>query len=209
MPEPGGADNGYMAGQYDEIPDKVERLARAVAAGDASAEHYARGALASNEWVARHVRVRPDLQAGIFIRDAFICCYCGIRTVPLPILELLDLRLTSGTLMPESFLLVSTACNHMKPVTRGGSSASDNLATACWRCDATKGDSLLSELDWPEPRRGPRERENWTGLTEHYRLLWEAAGRPDPSRHERWLSVLAPERPSVASMPPPQGQQAS
>jgi 5-methylcytosine-specific restriction endonuclease McrA len=195
-----------MAGQYDEIHAEVERLARAVVAHDATAERYARGALASNEWTARHVRVRPELQAGVFIRDAFVCCYCGVKTIPLPILELLGLRLTRGSLTPESFLLITTTCSHMKPVTRGGSSARDNLATSCWRCDATKADSLLSELGWPAPQLGPRERETWKGLTEHYRLLWEALGRPEPERHERWMEALAPPKTAAASMPPPEAR---
>jgi hypothetical protein len=203
MSWPGSADKPCMAGQYADVHSKVERLARAIVAGDSTAERYARGGLASNEWIARHARVRPELQAGVFIRDSFVCCYCGIRTVPLPILELLDLRLTRGSLTPESFLMISTTCNHMKPVTRGGSSARDNLVTSCWRCDATKADSLLSEVGWPEPELGPRPRESWRGLTEHYRMLWEAAGRPEPGRHERWIRVLLPEKSAAASMAPP------
>jgi 5-methylcytosine-specific restriction endonuclease McrA len=193
-----------MAGQYDEIYAEVERLSRAVVARDSTAERYARGALASNEWTARHTRVRPELQAGVFIRDAFVCCYCDVRTVPLPILELLGLRLTRGLLTPESFLLISTTCNHITPVTRGGSSARANLATSCWRCDATKADFLISELGWPEPRLGPRERESWKGLTEHYRMLWEALEQPEPGRHERWMQALAPAKTADGSMPPPQ-----
>jgi 5-methylcytosine-specific restriction endonuclease McrA len=203
MARSNGADNGYMAGQSDEIYAECERLARAIVALDSTAERYARGALASNEWTARHTRVRPELQAGVFIRDAFVCCYCGVRTVPLPILELLGLRLTRGLLTPESFLLISTTCNHIKPVTRGGTSARDNLATACWRCDATKADSLLSELGWPEPQLGPHERETWRGLTEHYRMLWDALDRPEPGRHERWMEALAPPKTAAGSMPPP------
>jgi 5-methylcytosine-specific restriction endonuclease McrA len=197
------ADKQCVANKHDEIAEKVERLARAMVAQDSAAERYARGGLTSSEWVARHARVRPELQAGVFNRDSFICCYCGVKTVPLPILELLGLRLTRGSLTPESFLLISTACSQIKPVTRGGSSVRDNLATSCWRCDATKADSLLSELGWPEPNLGPRPRESWKGLTEHYRLLWEAAGRPEPNRHERWLKVLLPERAKAASLPPP------
>jgi 5-methylcytosine-specific restriction endonuclease McrA len=197
------ADNGFMAGQYDDVHAKVERLARAVVARDSTAERYARGALSASEWTARHVRVRPELQAGVFIRDSFICSYCGVKTVPLPIVELLGLRLARGELTPESFLLVTTACNHIKPVTRGGSSARDNLATACWRCDATKADALVSELGWAPPNVGPRERESWKGLTEHYHMIWDAVGRPDPSRHQRWLQALVPGKTVAASMPPP------
>jgi 5-methylcytosine-specific restriction endonuclease McrA len=192
-----------MAVLYDEVHAQVERLARAVVARDSTAERYARGGLAASEWTARHVRVRPELQAGVFIRDSFICSYCGVKTVPLPILELLGLRLTRGELTPESFLLISTTCNHIKPVTRGGSSARDNLATACWRCDATKADSLVGELGWGPPQVGPRERESWKGLTEHYPMLWEALGQPEPTRHQRWLQALVPDRPVAASMPPP------
>jgi 5-methylcytosine-specific restriction endonuclease McrA len=194
-----------MPTQYDEIPAQVERLARAIVAQDRAAERYARGALTASEWTARHVRVRPELQAGVFNRDSFVCSYCGVKTVPLPILELLDLRLTRGALTPESFLLITTTCSHVVPVTRGGSSARSNLATACWRCDATKADSLISELGWPPPQIGPRKGEGWKGLTEHYRLIWEARGRPDPERHERWLDALAPGRMVAASMPPPLG----
>jgi 5-methylcytosine-specific restriction endonuclease McrA len=174
-----------------------------VVARDSTAERYARGGLSASEWTARHVRVRPELQAGVFIRDSFICSYCGVRTVPLPILELLGLRLTRGELTPESFLLISTTCNHVKPVTRGGSSARDNLATACWRCDATKADSLVGELGWEPPKIGPRERETWKGLTEHYPMLWEALGEPEPTRHQRWLQALAPGRTVAASTAPP------
>jgi hypothetical protein len=203
MAWPAAADNRCMAGQYDEIHAELERLARAMVARDSTAERYARGGLASNEWIARHARVRPDLQAGVFIRDAFVCGYCGVRTVPLPILELLGLRLTRGSLTPESFLMISTTCNHIKPVTRGGSSARDNLATSCWRCDAIKADSFLSELRWPEPELGPRPREDWRGLTEYYHMLWDGLGRPEPDRHERWMQALLPEKSAAASTPPP------
>jgi 5-methylcytosine-specific restriction endonuclease McrA len=203
MARPEPADKGLMANQRQDLAFSVERLARALVARDAAAERYARGAFASSEWDARHARVRPELQAGVFIRDAFLCSYCGVRTVPLPILELLGLRLTRGSLMPETFLLISTSCNHVKPITRGGSSARENLATACWRCDATKADSLLEELSWPKPRLGPRPEEDWRGLTEFYRPLWEVVGRPEPSRHERWLRSLEPARPTTTSLAPP------
>jgi 5-methylcytosine-specific restriction endonuclease McrA len=203
MAWPWAADTEPMAKQQQDLAFMVERLARALAARDTAAEHYARGALASSEWNSRHARVRPELQAGIFIRDSFLCSYCRARTVPLPILELTGLRLTRSELMPETFLLITTSCSHIKPVTRGGSSARDNLATACWRCDATKADSVLEDLRWPKPRLGPHKDEEWRGLTEIYRPLWEAAGRPEPRRHERWLQALEPARVSTTSQAPP------
>jgi 5-methylcytosine-specific restriction endonuclease McrA len=197
------ADNNAMPGPLEELAGKVERLARALVARDNEAERYARGALATSEWTARHGRVRPELQGGVFVRDSFICCYCGIKTVPLPILDLMGLRLTRGTLIPETFLMITTTCNHIVPLTRGGSSARDNLATACWRCDATKADALISELGWPEPRFGPRKGESWKGLTELYRPLWETAGEPEPERHARWRKALPSERSTAASVAPP------
>jgi hypothetical protein len=178
---------------HDLLVPKIEGLARAKVSGSATAVKDAEATLHTLNWAARKQRVRPEMQAVVFRRDAFRCCYCGVKTFPLPILELLELPFTRGWLggeTHEAFLLVS-CCDHIMPVSRGGTSSHDNLVTACWRCNTIKAEFALAELGWNEPTKGPRPSESWRGLTEHYEVLWEAAGRPDPPRHERWFRAFA------------------
>jgi hypothetical protein len=56
----------------------------------------------------------------VFARDDYTCTYCGSRQPPLH-------------------------CDHVVPVSRGGSDEMSNLATACKRCNLSKGDKLLEE----------------------------------------------------------------
>lgn len=60
------------------------------------------------------------LRAEVFSRDDFTCTYCGER---------------AGRL----------ECDHVIPASRGGSDELDNLATACFACNRSKRDKLLSE----------------------------------------------------------------
>ena len=55
-----------------------------------------------------------QIRARIFERDNFTCRYCGARGVQLE-------------------------CDHVTPVSQGGSSESDNLVTACRDCNRRKG----------------------------------------------------------------------
>lgn len=61
-----------------------------------------------------------DLRAYVFSRDDYTCQYCGKR---------------GGRL----------ECDHVVPVSRGGGSESENLATACFSCNRSKRDKLVSE----------------------------------------------------------------
>ena len=56
----------------------------------------------------------------IFARDDYTCRYCGAR---------------GGRL----------ECDHVHPVSRGGSHEDDNLVTACFSCNRSKRDKLVSE----------------------------------------------------------------
>jgi hypothetical protein len=60
------------------------------------------------------------LRAAIFKRDNYTCQYCGARGVPLE-------------------------CDHVHPISRGGSDHPSNLATACFRCNRSKRDKLIEE----------------------------------------------------------------
>lgn len=61
-----------------------------------------------------------DIRAYVFERDDYTCGYCGARGVKLE-------------------------CDHVVPVSRGGSNYVDNLKTACKPCNRAKGRKLLSE----------------------------------------------------------------
>lgn len=60
------------------------------------------------------------LRAKIFKRDAFTCTYCGATDQPLE-------------------------CDHIVPVSKGGTNDDDNLTTACKPCNRSKNDKLVDE----------------------------------------------------------------
>ena len=60
------------------------------------------------------------IRNAVFQRDDFTCRYCGERAE-----------------RPE--------CDHIVPVSRGGSNTLDNLATSCQRCNRSKRDKTPSE----------------------------------------------------------------
>lgn len=64
-------------------------------------------------------RIRRRVAPGIFQRDGFTCRYCG------------------GT--------DDLTCDHVRPLSRGGSNDPDNLVTACRACNTAKRDRLTSE----------------------------------------------------------------
>lgn len=59
----------------------------------------------------------------VFQLDNFTCQYCGAAGVPLE-------------------------CDHVIPVSRGGSNEKSNLKTACRSCNREKSDRTLEELGW-------------------------------------------------------------
>jgi len=83
---------------------------------------------ATNEFTpfVRRWNGRPELpewesiRSRIFARDDYTCTYCGHR---------------GGKLQ----------CDHIIPVSKGGSHTDDNLTTACGPCNMSKGAKLLSE----------------------------------------------------------------
>ena len=60
------------------------------------------------------------IRSYVFARDNYTCVYCGVRGVKLE-------------------------CDHVVPVSRGGGNEDSNLATACFSCNRSKRDKLVSE----------------------------------------------------------------
>ena len=99
-----------------DLQDPLDEL---LAAGLAVTE--ADGALSVpllQEWRERHPERLPDaewaaLRLQVFVRDDFTCTYCGARGVRLE-------------------------CDHIIPLSRGGSDDLTNLTTACKPCNQAK-----------------------------------------------------------------------
>lgn len=68
--------------------------------------------------------VWAKLRSAIFARDDFTCGYCGKR---------------GGKL----------ECDHIHPRSKGGSDHPSNLVTACFSCNRSKRDKLLTEWGGP------------------------------------------------------------
>ncbi len=63
-----------------------------------------------------------ELRNAVFARDNYTCRYCGAHGVRLE-------------------------CDHVVPLSRGGTNGMDNLVTACLRCNRSKGSKNLGEWE--------------------------------------------------------------
>lgn len=183
----------------DNYPEVIEQVIEAVLHHGADA---GRSALEPIAYARQEISKRPGLsraiQAEVFQRDRFICCYCGARLIPAPIMELIS------ELYPDDFpfhpnwkrgqthpaiLSRSPIVDHVEPGASGGDWHDlDNLVTACWPCNGRKADFTMKQLDW-SLRPLPVD-EEWDGLTRHYPALWQAAGEPKRDYHLSWMKAF-------------------
>src|SRR6266851_7824514 len=85
--------------------------------------------------------------------------------------------------------------DHIDPGAWGGDwSDPSNLVTACWPCNARKGDLNLHQLGWPKL---PISEQDWDGLTGQYSALWERAGKPKPVLHLSWMKCVGVQPPQA------------
>ena len=86
----------------------------------------------THSWKGRPPRqVWRLLRQAVFERDGRVCVYCGKAAAPL-------------------------TCDHVLPVSRGGSSTMDNLVTACLACNTAKATRTPEE--WrTQVRQGKQE----------------------------------------------------
>ncbi len=73
----------------------------------------------------------------VFLRDRFVCQYCG-----------------------ERFPTEQLTFDHLVPRSRGGHTTWDNIVTACTDCNTLKGGKLGREISMP-PRRRPARPTTW------------------------------------------------
>jgi 5-methylcytosine-specific restriction endonuclease McrA len=135
--------------------------------------------------------------ADAFLRDRFVCRYCGQRLVPVCLLSvvghLFPAQVPYVSTYKQGFIhslywLIGAEADHIVPCTRGGDwTDPENHATACVLCNSRKSDWTLDELGWTIQ---PRLMTRWNGALPTYRDAWEAAGRPSPTYHTAWLRAF-------------------
>jgi 5-methylcytosine-specific restriction endonuclease McrA len=131
---------------------------------------------------------QPARQADIratFARDRYTCRYahCQRPTVDLAVLKLLSktfpdvLPYHSNWRPVDRHILYwtySTSLEHRVPFPAGGTSAADNLLTACYQCNDVKNYLPLDVLGWTV---SPPADVSWQGLTEYLSSLRAAVAR--------------------------------
>lgn len=188
-----------MRAPDDPYPDALARIIHARIEGDdatASAEidkiRFVPPSRRTERWPAMSVI------ASVYARDRYQCRYCAERVILTAVMRLVS------ALYPDqfpfhpnwkadsthpAFVSRSATLDHVRSIADGGDPVGmDNMVTACWNCNRRKGDLRLTELGWSliEPRD-----KHWQGLTELYRPLWEAAGRPLLSETDRaWMRAV-------------------
>jgi hypothetical protein len=198
-----------MRAPRDPYPDALARIIDARIEGDeetALAEMTRYRFLLPERKTVRWPAI--SVIATVYARDHYHCRYCGERVILTAVMRLVS-RLYPG-LFPyhpnwkadsthPAFISRSATLDHVQPITGGGDPTDPaNMVTACWGCNRRKGDLRLDEIGWAllEPSDS-----SWRGLTELFRPLWDAVGRPPLSEDEHaWMrAVAAAKRPD----PPP------
>jgi hypothetical protein len=186
----------------DRYPDRVAVFARAVLRGDESAIRAKANELGVRAhpmlslpigiWPSSSVNV-PSARGGadaalirlMFMRDRYVCRYCGTRVIDLRVMEALSRASHPyGPIFPRSkqwrmgethpaFWWQSGSNDHIVSRSRGGEANDlENLVTACWPCQQRKSHYTLAELGWklrPIRPGAPAVESNateWDGLVE-------------------------------------------
>jgi hypothetical protein len=183
----------------DAYTIQFEALASALATGDTSASRRLVELLAAPGALMATSRPSPSIRrwAAVFARDSYTCRYCARRTLALPVLRAVSKTYPAlfrfhpnwkASETDTAYLVLSTSADHVMPVTRGGDDSLSNLVTACWRCNETKGNFLLSELRGWELL--PPASTAWRGLTEYLEPMMTQAGLGKDPYLRRWSDAI-------------------
>jgi 5-methylcytosine-specific restriction endonuclease McrA len=197
----------------DRYSSPLERAVQAIIVGDRPGAHAELAAIAF-EQANRVKRGRPSLRelAEIYERDRYQCRYCGIRTINSAVLRLLSAAFpTQLPLHPNwkadsthpVYLLQFVTNDHVVPVAWGGHSRHPaNIVTACWPCNAAKGDVPLDALHGWCLREPTEADPTWHGLADLHLALWHALGEPHLQGAARqWLSINRQLYPAPGTTP--------
>lgn len=115
-----------------------------------------------------------SVQVLVFARDRYTCRYCGRATVCPPALRYLSIHFPKilpfhphgkWELTHPLYWDILASCDHVLPVSRGGTGDIQNLVTTCYRCNTIKSTFLLEELGW---QLRPIADSEWDGLTKTF-----------------------------------------
>ncbi|MBU4222615.1 MAG: HNH endonuclease [Euryarchaeota archaeon] len=145
-------------------------------------------------------------QIQVFFRDKFTCQYCGKRTVFIGTLRVISIL--SPKEFPyhphwkwnethPAFWELTSSCDHLVPVARGGKSNIDNLVTACYMCNSIKANWTLDELRWK--KHEPADVE-WDGLVGLFLQIMDHDNIQDKSL-KNWYKLLKKEKISNPKFP--------
>ena len=142
----------------------------------------------------------------MFLRDRFVCRYCGGKTILTPVMHLVGFlypdifpehSFFKGGVTHPAFITRSPLVDHVRPGSSSGEWLDpDNLVTACNPCNSIKAGYTLEQLGWD---LRPIAQTTWDGLTRYYGDLWHAAGEPAETYHLGWLRDLERARASLPS----------
>ncbi len=138
---------------------------------DASARRHLETLSTESEEREDRRPLRLKKQVKVFARDGYICRYCSRQTVCPPALRYIsccfpalfpyDYHWKLNSIHPL-YYEICASCDHIIPVTRGGTNDLTNLATSCYRCNSRKSSYLLSEIDM---ELKPIAATEWDGLS--------------------------------------------
>jgi len=195
----------------DQYADVISGVARLVAAGELAAAANALAPIAGEVWTQRspvHVRTNAEpsglkrgyvskvTKARVYLRDGYVCTYCGGRAVALPVLAGISALFPSalpysqhfklGATHPVYWLLAAEA-DHNVAFAAGGADDESNFTTLHALCNTQKADAARDLLPEVTPRPAPA---GWDGLVSTYppiaSLAAAAGGEHGPRYYADW-----------------------
>jgi 5-methylcytosine-specific restriction endonuclease McrA len=155
-------------------------------------------------------KIPRDVQVKVFRRDGWICRWCGRPVIFAPAMKYLQRFVKdSGVASPLAYhdkhwtrryapLLdhMGAVIDHVNAHSRGGSSAAENFATACNKCNASKSNAPHNEFGKKSPRRAVKgtygEPQEWDGLSTLFVILAERSLEAVSASERDWLKHLKP-----------------
>lgn len=184
----------------DRAAAALEPIAGEVWMGRLSLHGATSPGVGSGDRVTRQISEKT--KAEVFLRDGFLCTFCGYPTVPRCILVAISdvfpdvipyyAHYRRGSVHPVYWALAPEA-DHVIPHASGGSNAVENLTTLHALCNTRK--SNLAAMDIPILNRPATSFLPWDGLLSNYAdivIAGQSQGRRHSSvdYHPRWLRAF-------------------
>ena len=112
-------------------------------------------------------------ESQVYQRDGYRCRYCGIRVIDTKALLKMEKMVGKKIFQVKGknsdrhgvALVLRATIDHIKPLSRGGRTKLDNLATSCWSCNYGKLNATLEQLGITNPlKRRNNPNRYWNGL---------------------------------------------